>query len=47
MTRHRLFSPDGMREIYGKRYPPTALIGVEELFDPKALVDLVGVAVIP
>lgn len=38
---------DAWREIYGKHYPPMALIGVEELFDPKALVELVGVALVP
>jgi enamine deaminase RidA (YjgF/YER057c/UK114 family) len=35
------------REVFGKHFPPMALIGVAELFDPGALVELVGVAVIP
>ncbi|MGH8952410.1 MAG: RidA family protein [Acidimicrobiia bacterium] len=34
------------REVFGKHFPPMALIGVPELFDPKALVELVGVAVV-
>jgi len=34
------------REVYGKHFPPMALIGVPELFDPKALVELVCVAVV-
>ncbi len=32
------------RSVFGKHYPPMALIGVTELFDPKAVVELVGVA---
>jgi enamine deaminase RidA (YjgF/YER057c/UK114 family) len=35
------------REVFGKHFPPMALIGVAELFDPGALVELVGVAVVP
>lgn len=35
------------RAVFGKHYPPMALIGVAELFDPRALVELVGVAVVP
>lgn len=35
------------REVFGKHFPPMALIGVAELFDPDALVELVGVAVVP
>lgn len=35
------------REVFGRHYPPMALFGIEELFDPRALVELVGVAVIP
>ncbi len=31
----------------GRHYPATALFGVTELFDPAALVELVGVAVVP
>lgn len=41
----------GLGEAYrrhlGRHYPAMALIGVGELFDPKALVELVGVAVVP
>ena len=35
------------REVFGRHYPPMALFGVSELFDPRALVELVGVAVVP
>ena len=35
------------REVFGKHYPPMALIGVEELFDRNALVELSCVAVVP
>lgn len=38
---------DEYRAVFGKHYPPTALIGISELFDPGALVELVCVAVIP
>jgi enamine deaminase RidA (YjgF/YER057c/UK114 family) len=38
---------DAYRKVFGKHFPPMALIGVAELFDPEALVELVGVAVIP
>ena len=31
---------------FGKRYPAMALFGVTELFDPEAMVELVGVAVV-
>jgi enamine deaminase RidA (YjgF/YER057c/UK114 family) len=34
------------REVFGKVYPPMSLIGVGELFDPEALVELVAVAAI-
>lgn len=34
------------REVFGRHYPPMALLGVNELFDPAALVELVGVAVL-
>jgi enamine deaminase RidA (YjgF/YER057c/UK114 family) len=37
---------EAYREVFGKHYPPMALIGVAELFDPEAKVELVGVAVI-
>jgi enamine deaminase RidA (YjgF/YER057c/UK114 family) len=35
------------RAHFGRRYPAMAVLGVTGLFDPKALVELVGVAVIP
>jgi enamine deaminase RidA (YjgF/YER057c/UK114 family) len=35
------------RRHFGRRYPAMALIGVAELFDPEARVELLGVAVIP
>jgi enamine deaminase RidA (YjgF/YER057c/UK114 family) len=38
---------EAYRTVFGKHYPPMALIGVAELFDPRALVELVGVAVVP
>lgn len=38
---------EAYRAVFDKHYPPMALIGVAELFDPKALVELVGVAVVP
>lgn len=34
------------REVFGKHFPPMALIGVDELVDPEAVVELVCVAVI-
>jgi enamine deaminase RidA (YjgF/YER057c/UK114 family) len=34
------------REVFGRHFPPMALIGVAELFDSRAVVELVGVAVI-
>ena len=38
---------EAYREVFGRHYPPMALFGVGELFDPVALVELVGTAVIP
>jgi enamine deaminase RidA (YjgF/YER057c/UK114 family) len=38
---------DVWRRHFGRRYPAMALIGVAELFDPKARVELMGVAIIP
>ena len=38
---------EAWRSVFGKHYPPMALLGVEELMDPRALVELVSVAVIP
>lgn len=35
------------RRVFGKHYPPMALIGVAELFDPASIVELVAVAVVP
>lgn len=35
------------RDVFDRHFPPMALIGVSELFDPKALVELVCVAVVP
>lgn len=35
------------RDVFGKHYPPMALIGIDELFDPAAVVELVCVAVVP
>jgi enamine deaminase RidA (YjgF/YER057c/UK114 family) len=35
------------RAHFGRRYPAMAVLGVTGLFDPMALVELVGVAVIP
>jgi enamine deaminase RidA (YjgF/YER057c/UK114 family) len=35
------------RTHFRRRYPAMAAIGVAELFDPSAMVELVGVAVIP
>jgi enamine deaminase RidA (YjgF/YER057c/UK114 family) len=35
------------RAAFGKHYPPMALLGVSELFDERAMVELVGVAVVP
>jgi enamine deaminase RidA (YjgF/YER057c/UK114 family) len=34
------------RQHFGRRYPAMAVIGITELFDPRALVELVGVAVL-
>jgi enamine deaminase RidA (YjgF/YER057c/UK114 family) len=34
------------RRHFGRRYPAMALLGVTELLDPRALVELVGVAVL-
>jgi enamine deaminase RidA (YjgF/YER057c/UK114 family) len=38
---------EAYREVFGHYYPPMALFGVGELFDPVAKVELVGTAVIP
>jgi enamine deaminase RidA (YjgF/YER057c/UK114 family) len=34
------------RRHFGRRYPALALLGVDALFDPEAMVELVGVAVV-
>jgi enamine deaminase RidA (YjgF/YER057c/UK114 family) len=34
------------RQHFGRRYPAMALLGVTELLDPRALVELVGIAVL-
>ncbi len=38
---------EAYRSVFGRHYPPMALIGVDELMDPEALVELVCVAVVP
>jgi enamine deaminase RidA (YjgF/YER057c/UK114 family) len=35
------------RRHFGQHYPAIALIGVAELFDPAAKLELVGTAVLP
>lgn len=35
------------RKVFDRHFPPMALLGVSELFDPDALVELVCVAVVP
>ena len=34
------------RDVFGRHFPPMALIGVSELFDPAAKVELVSMAVV-
>jgi enamine deaminase RidA (YjgF/YER057c/UK114 family) len=34
------------REVFGRHFPPMALMGVAELLDPRSVVELVGVAVV-
>ena len=38
---------EAYRDVFGRHYPPMALIGISELFDPAALVELLCVAVLP
>ena len=38
---------EAYRSVFGRNYPPMALLGVKELYDPAARVELVGTAVIP
>lgn len=33
------------REVFGRHYPATSLLGVQELFDPQALIEIECVAV--
>lgn len=35
------------REVFGTQYPATGLFGVSRLFHPDALVELMGIAVVP
>ncbi len=35
------------RAVFGRHFPPMALIGVSDLFDPAAVVELLCVAVVP
>ena len=35
------------RDTFGAHYPPMALFGVAELFDPAAMVELMAMAVVP
>ena len=35
------------RSVFGKHFPAMALLGVDRLFDPEAMVELICVAVIP
>ena len=35
------------RGVFGKHFPPMALVGISELFDPAAKVELLCVAVVP
>src|SRR5690606_31896448 len=35
------------REVFGRHFPPIALVGVAELFESAALVEVVCVAVVP
>jgi enamine deaminase RidA (YjgF/YER057c/UK114 family) len=38
---------EAYRAVFGRHFPPMALLGVGELFDERALVELVCVAVLP
>jgi enamine deaminase RidA (YjgF/YER057c/UK114 family) len=38
---------EAYQRAFGKHYPPMALFGITELFDPAAKVELVCVAVVP
>lgn len=38
---------ESYRAVFGRHYPPMALLGVTSLFDERAVVELVCVAVVP
>lgn len=38
---------EAYRTVFGKHYPPMALFGISELFDPAAKVELVCMALVP
>lgn len=38
---------EAYRAVFGRHFPAMALIGVSELVDPRAVVEITGVAVIP
>jgi enamine deaminase RidA (YjgF/YER057c/UK114 family) len=38
---------ESYREVFGRHFPPMALFGIDELFDPEACVEVVCVAVVP
>ncbi|HJS72064.1 MAG TPA: RidA family protein [Acidimicrobiia bacterium] len=38
---------EGYRAAFGRHYPPMALLGIDELVDPKAVVELLCIAVVP
>ncbi len=38
---------EAWRAVFGRHYPAVALIGVSELFEPEALVEVVATAVVP
>ena len=40
-------SVEAWRKHFGRHYPAMGLFGVTELFEPDALVELMGVAVLP
>lgn len=44
---HRRRLGEVYRGILGRHYPPMALLAVTELYDPAAMVELVGIAVLP
>lgn len=38
---------EAYQAVFGKHFPAMALIGISELVDPEAMVEIIGVAVIP